>query len=172
MNDEPILGHDTWESVVAVLARHMRDLGITSPAKPIRDMSGDRPWPSDLDVVSFDELGWWLGHLAGWLAYSRAQAGLARAVRVFAEERVRGIKARAFRESKHEKVTDRRAEADEHADVVGQLGLVALGHSKATLLEALIEGLADKYNAISREIARREAAFRASGNSGCVGGVL
>lgn len=162
--------HDTWEGIVQTIA--VDQIGRTGLHHPTRPGTGinANDWPTDLDRASFDELGWWLGHLAGWLAYARAQLGLTDAVRVYSEDRLRPIRARAYHASTSEKVTDKRADVDADADVEAQRDLIARAHSQAKLLTGIVDGLVDKYAAVSREIARRESEVRISGSAGNVRG--
>lgn len=152
------------EEVTADVSRQ----GFEAPARPGAGINA-RPWPVDLDDTPYDELGWWLGHLAGWLDYARAQHGVARAVRVLAAERLAAAKANAITASTATKITDKRAEAELDVGVAEARALEARAHQQHALLEEIVGGLDGKYNAISREITRRDSAVRNTGR-GSVGG--
>lgn len=119
-----------------------------------------------LDDIEWGEVGRWLGHLSGWIAYARHLVGVNGSIRVSAEAACKQAEASAYMRSTAEKVTDRRAEAGADMLVVRYREIAEEAHRRDRLLVGRLTGLEQMYQAISREQSRREGEHRESGPIG------
>lgn len=127
---------------------------IVTPAGELLAFPSGRGADRCLDDIDWPELGRWLGHLAGWLAYARHLTGLNAAVRTSAESLLKRARASAFARADG-KVTERRAEAETDPTVDALAFVEAEAHARAKLLEGETGALEAMYAAISREQSRR-----------------
>lgn len=113
-----------------------------------------RGFPEDPGGVSDEELSRWQASLAAWLAYAEAQASVALAVMVKAEQQQAALRAQVFARTEG-KVHDRRAVADSDPDVVAAGAVVAQAKARHALCEGQVKGIRPHAMAVAQVIKDR-----------------